>query len=69
MKEKQKQAELALQMCDILDEKPEGYRKQLEELRTEISGLNHATGPKIDITNLKGIRKNERRSIEKGNNS
>jgi len=55
LKEKQKQAELALKMCDILDEKPEGYKKQLEELRTEISRLNHAPAPDIDITKLKGI--------------
>jgi len=52
LKQKQKQAELALKMCDILDEKPEGYEKQLQELREEISRLNQARAPDIDITKL-----------------
>jgi len=53
--QKQKQAELALKMCDILDEKPEGYKKQLEESKMEINKLNQAPAPDIDITKLKGI--------------
>ena len=52
--QKQKQAELALKMCDILDEKPEGYKKRLEELRIEIRKLNQAPAPDIDITKLIG---------------
>ena len=55
LEEKQKQAELALKMCDILDEKSQGYKQKLEELRMEISKLNHALPPDIDITKLKGI--------------
>jgi len=53
----QKQADLALQMCDILDAKPKGYRKLLERLRREMSRLNHAPAPDIDITKLRGIIK------------
>lgn len=54
--QKQKQAELALEMLDILDEKPEGDKEQLEELRKEMKRLNHARAPDIDITKLKGVQ-------------
>jgi len=53
--QKRKQAELALKMCDILDKKPEGYKKRLEELKMKISKLNQARAPDIDITKLKGV--------------
>lgn len=57
LKEKRKEAELALKMCDILDAKPEGYKKVMEELKAEISRLNQALAPNVDITKLKGVIK------------
>lgn len=53
-----KQAEIALEMCDILDAKHEGYKKKLEKLKAELTRLNRfVLAPDIDITKLKGIKK------------
>jgi len=52
--QKQEQADLALKMCDVKDQKPDGYRERLEELRRNISMLNHKRVPEIDLTNLEG---------------
>ena len=46
---KKEQAELALKMCDILDAKPEGYKKMQKELKAELSRLNNAPAPDIDL--------------------
>lgn len=52
---KQKQAELALKMCDIADRKDVGWKGELKRLATEISKLNHPPPLDIDITKLKGV--------------
>ena len=53
--QKQKQAELALEILDLLDDKPEEYMKQVWELKMEISRLNHARMVNVDINKLEGV--------------
>lgn len=49
---KQKQAEIALEMLDVIQLRKEGYRERLKQLKTELCELNHLSPPDIDLTEL-----------------
>lgn len=46
---KQPQARIALEMINLLENKPEGYKQELKLLSKELSRLNHAPAPDIDL--------------------
>ena len=52
---KQKQAELALEMCDVADRKAQGWKEELKRLKAEINALNPPPSLDIDITKLKNV--------------
>jgi len=56
---KQPQARLALKMIDLLENKPEGYEQKLKLLAKELSRLNHAPSPDIDLEKFVDTHKRE----------
>ena len=46
---KKPQAQIALKMIELLENKPEGYKHKLRSFAEELSRLNHAPCPDIDL--------------------
>ena len=51
---KREEAEVAIQMLQILDAKPEGWREQVRRLGNELKRLKRLEPPIIDLTKLEG---------------
>ena len=59
LKIRREQADVALQMIDILNFKPKRWKEKLVRLAEELRRLNDRQPPDIDLTTLKGVARKQ----------